>query len=163
MSFNRIMIALDDSPTAVRAFELGAALASQLEASVALVFVVDTRLLISQETGVPADRLREQFEQLGQETLQGAARRVTAGAAPWEFVRAGDPVREILAAAREWRADLLVLGTHARSGLARVFIGSTAEGVLRHSTCPVLIVPDRDDVAASPDAAPAGPAPLRPN
>jgi len=120
------------------------------------VYVVDTRLLISQETGIPADRLREKFEQLGHETLHAAAARVTGGAAPLQFVRAGDPVREILAAANEWRADLLVLGTHARSGLARMFVGSTAEGVLRHSTCPVLIVPDRDDQAASsPDAAPA--------
>ena len=151
------MIAMDDSPTAVRAFERGTALASTLHASVALVFVVDTRLLISQETGVPADRLREQFEQLGQETLHAAARRVPAGTPPWEFVRAGDPVREIIAAAAEWRADLIVLGTHARSGLARLFLGSTAEGVLRHSTCPVLIVPDRDETAASPDSAPAPP------
>jgi len=156
------MIALDDSPLAVRAFERGAALAAQLRASVALVYVVDARLLISQGSGIPADRLREQFEQLGQETLHTAATRVIGNTAPWEFVRCGDPVREILAAAHEWRADLLVLGTHARSGLARMFVGSTAEGVLRHSTCPVLIVPDRDNMASLPDAAPAGPAHRRP-
>ena len=153
MSFNRIMIALDESATAARALEQGATLASQLQASVALVYVVDTRLLISQETGIPADRLSEEFEQLGKQTLDAAATHVAHGAAPLEIVRAGDPVREILAAAHEWHADLLVLGTHARSGLTRMFVGSTAEGVLRRSSCPVLIVPDRDDEASSPDTA----------
>lgn len=147
------MIALDGSPTAARAFECGSELAAQLQASMALVYVVDTRLLIAQESGVPGDRLKAEFEQMGHETLRAAATRVRGVSEPWQFVPFGEPVREILAAAREWRADLLVLGTHGRSGLARMLIGSTAEGVLRHATCPVLIVPAHDELASPPTRA----------
>ncbi|MEW5930745.1 MAG: universal stress protein [Gemmatimonadota bacterium] len=56
-------------------------------------------------------------------------------------VRVGDPAREIAAEAREWDADLLVLGTHARTGAARVLLGSVAEGALRSARCSVLVVP----------------------
>lgn len=56
-------------------------------------------------------------------------------------VRVGDPAREIAAEAREWDAGLLVLGTHARTGAARVLLGSVAEGALRSARCSVLVVP----------------------
>jgi nucleotide-binding universal stress UspA family protein len=56
-------------------------------------------------------------------------------------VRVGEPSREIAAEAREWDADLLVLGTHGRTGAARVLLGSVAEGVLRAARCSVLVIP----------------------
>jgi nucleotide-binding universal stress UspA family protein len=51
----------------------------------------------------------------------------------------GDPTAEILRVADEVGADLIVMGTHGRSGLGRVLMGSVAEGVLRAARCPVLI------------------------
>ena len=45
--------------------------------------------------------------------------------------------------ARRWRADLIVMGTHGRRGLDRMFLGSDAELVARHSPVPVLLVPPR--------------------
>jgi nucleotide-binding universal stress UspA family protein len=56
-------------------------------------------------------------------------------------VRFGDPVSEILEEAESWRADLIVLGSTGRTGAARVLMGSTAEGVLSHAKCAVLMVP----------------------
>ena len=56
-------------------------------------------------------------------------------------VRFGDPVEEIVEEAESWRADLVVLGTHGRTGAARVLIGSTAEGVAARVGCSVLQVP----------------------
>jgi nucleotide-binding universal stress UspA family protein len=50
----------------------------------------------------------------------------------------GDPVTEILRAAAEERADFIVLGTHGRTGLTRLLMGSVAENVIRRATCPVL-------------------------
>jgi nucleotide-binding universal stress UspA family protein len=52
----------------------------------------------------------------------------------------GEVVAGILRAAAEVAADLIVLGSHGRSGLGRVLLGSVAEGVLRHAPCPVLTV-----------------------
>jgi nucleotide-binding universal stress UspA family protein len=56
-------------------------------------------------------------------------------------VRTGDPAHEIVAAAREWGADLVVMGTHGRRGLGRMFLGSVAETVIRTAPCAVLVIP----------------------
>jgi nucleotide-binding universal stress UspA family protein len=55
-------------------------------------------------------------------------------------VEDGDPATEIAALAREVECDLLVLGTHGRTGLDRLLLGSVAEKVLRKAPCPVLTV-----------------------
>lgn len=55
-------------------------------------------------------------------------------------VRTGSPYGEILAAARKLDVDMIVLTTHGNSGLKRFFVGSTAEQVMRHATCPVLSI-----------------------
>ena len=68
-------------------------------------------------------------------------------------VREGNTAAEILNQATSMNADLLVIGTHGRSGFERLLLGSVAETVLRKACCPVLTVPRR-----LPDAVPAGPA-----
>jgi nucleotide-binding universal stress UspA family protein len=55
-------------------------------------------------------------------------------------LQTGDPVTEILAVAESASADLIVMGTHGRTGLARLLMGSVAEHVLRQARCPVLTV-----------------------
>jgi nucleotide-binding universal stress UspA family protein len=62
---------------------------------------------------------------------------------------------EILRQAERLRSDLLVMGTHGRSGFERLFLGSTTEKVLRKARCPVMTVPRR-----APDAMPCGPVPF---
>jgi nucleotide-binding universal stress UspA family protein len=57
------------------------------------------------------------------------------------LVRTGDPVGEIVRAARTERAALIVMSTHARSGVRRVIVGSVAEGVLRRARLPCVLVP----------------------
>jgi nucleotide-binding universal stress UspA family protein len=70
-------------------------------------------------------------------------------------VREGVPWQEIVAAARENDTDLIILATHGRTGLNRVLLGSVTERVVRHATCPVLVVRDqeRDFVPALPTEA----------
>ncbi len=55
-------------------------------------------------------------------------------------VREGDAKDMILAAAEEWQPDVIVIGSHGRTGLDRFLIGSVAEHVMRHAACPVEIV-----------------------
>jgi universal stress protein A len=59
-------------------------------------------------------------------------------------VRKGTPFHEIALAATELKADLIVIATHGYTGLKHVLLGSTAERVVRHAHCPVLVVPARD-------------------
>jgi nucleotide-binding universal stress UspA family protein len=56
------------------------------------------------------------------------------------LLREGDPAQEILHTAEETKADLIVMGTHGRTGLRRLLMGSVAEVVLRKAPCPVLTV-----------------------
>ena len=55
----------------------------------------------------------------------------------------GPAAREIVEAAVEWDADLIVMGTHGRGRVASFLMGSTAQEVIREARCPVLAVPDR--------------------
>lgn len=73
--------------------------------------------------------------------LAGAARR--AGATR-RHLAVGNPAEAILELAQRLNPLLVVLGTHHRQGVARLYMGSVAEWVLRRSTCPVLIVPCHD-------------------
>lgn len=68
-------------------------------------------------------------------------------------VRTGDPAHEIVAAAREWNADLIVTGTHGRRGLGRMFLGSVAETVVRTAPCAVLVIPPLRLYSLEDDAA----------
>jgi nucleotide-binding universal stress UspA family protein len=68
-------------------------------------------------------------------------------------VRFGEVAREVVREAEEWPADLIVLGTHGRSGFSRLALGSTAAATLRGACCNVLVVP-RAAVAAAPAAEP---------
>lgn len=70
-------------------------------------------------------------------------------------VEAPEVYREILTQAERLGSDLVVMGTHGRSGFERLFLGSTAEKVLRKARCPVMTVPPK-----APDAMPRGPVPF---
>jgi len=72
-------------------------------------------------------------------------RRTVDDEVPSEAVlRVGNPHVEIIEAAEELGIDLIILSTHGRTGLAHVFLGSTAERVVRHAGCPVLIVREHE-------------------
>jgi nucleotide-binding universal stress UspA family protein len=84
-----------------------------------------------------ADASRRQHDELAQEmTVQLQASGLTAAADR----RDGDAATEILAAAKASNADLIVMGTHGRTGLTRLVLGSVARNVLEHATCSVLVV-----------------------
>jgi len=68
------------------------------------------------------------------ETLRGAGLQVTTEAPE------GSPAHKIVDRARELSADLIVMSTHARGGFGRLVFGSVGDSVLRHASCPVLLI-----------------------
>lgn len=66
-------------------------------------------------------------------------------------IRSGDPASEIVSAAKDWQADLLVMGTHGRHGPLRMLLGSVAETVLRHAPCATLVIPPPRPYAIAAD------------
>lgn len=102
------------------------------------------------EVLLPPPLAQVAMREKAEEWLARFLARVAAGAPAVEgTVRLGLSAREILAEAQEWDADLLVLGTHGRTGANRFLIGSVAETVLRKARCDVLLIP-----AAAVGAAP---------
>lgn len=148
--FTRILVAIADDELAGEVIATAAALAGTLGAKVALVEVVD---LVDISTAVASPlsleaapivtaELTQNQQQLGRELLDRAAAQFPGGNVE-TFLREGVPGDEIIATAKEWGADLLIIGSHGRGGLERLFLGNMAEGVLRHAPCPVLVVPKR--------------------
>jgi nucleotide-binding universal stress UspA family protein len=140
MGFQRILIAVDGSPLAAHAADVGIELARALDGELALIFVVDPALSYAPEGGVPATELIKLAEQDGKRLLAEFRPRATLQGPPLEFVQIGTPAHEIVKAAKEWPADIIVIASHGRSGVGRLLLGSVAEGVMRHAPCAVLVV-----------------------
>jgi nucleotide-binding universal stress UspA family protein len=76
----------------------------------------------------------------------------THPAVPYEHrLLSGDPAREIVRLADEEGVDMIILGTHGRTGLKRLLMGSVAEAVVRRAMCPVLTIKQPAEVAAHPE------------
>ncbi|WP_431200949.1 universal stress protein [Mucilaginibacter sp. P25] len=139
-----MLIATDDGPTseivALKGFQLG----KKLNAEIALVSVVDTTVLVS-ETGATSQELAEIIKSNHVDNQQILIEKVFGDFKIWSFVEQGNPYEAILRVAKEWEADLVVLGTHGRTGLSSLLVGSVSEKVIRHSTIPIFIVPTKHD------------------
>jgi nucleotide-binding universal stress UspA family protein len=146
--FKRILIAINPSEQAQWAVEAGVELAGQLGARIALVHVVNTMFAWVPELAVSEQRLLEDLRQNGAMLLKKTEKRLPASMPHDRIAREGEPAEEIIAAAKDWNADLIVMGTHGRGRFAQFLLGSTAETVLRHAPCPVLMVRQQPAAAA---------------
>jgi nucleotide-binding universal stress UspA family protein len=140
MSFRGIIIAVDGSVSAAHAANVGFELARSLGAEAALIHVIDPSVVVAPEGGYPAGELIALAEQDGKRLLAGFSQRASVQPPPLEFIQVGKPATEIVKAAQEWPADLIVIGSHGRGGVQRLLLGSVADGVMRHAKCPVLVV-----------------------
>jgi len=140
MAIRKILIAIDGEPVAAHAAEMGFELAQSIGAEVALIHGVDPDLGYAPQGGVASSELIAEAERDGRRLLAGIAERSPLQPRPLEFLKIGKPSAEIVKAATEWPADLIVMGSHGRRGIERALLGSVAEAVLRHAPCPVLVV-----------------------
>ena len=140
MSFKKVLIAVDSGPVAVGAAETGVELARALGAEVAFICVVDASLAYAGDTGTPAGELIAAARLDAQRLLTAVRQRLSPQSSALEFIQVGGSSEEIIKAAEAWGADLIVIGSHGRTGVQRVFFGSVAEAVMRHAPCPVVVV-----------------------
>lgn len=152
----RLLVAVDFSVHAEVAEEHAGELARAIGGTIDLVHVVEDPGYPDFYFPVPAERLRQL-----QEMREEAARRLEtrmdrwreAGLAGETEVRIGRPAPEIVTAAEEHAADLVVVGSHGRTGWKRVLLGSVAEGVVRRSFRPVLVVKREAAAPSGPELA----------
>lgn len=139
----RILVPTDFSPAADAALQWARALGGAFDADLVLLHVLD--LNIGALAGFPSNLAMvpaagELLERIRTETSEEMTRLAARFPGAQALIREGPPRAVILEVAQEVRADLLVMGTHGRTGLTHVFFGSVAEYVVRHSRIPVLTV-----------------------
>jgi nucleotide-binding universal stress UspA family protein len=157
LAIRSILHPTDFSLYSENAFQLALSLARDYGARLAVVHVAPPPLAVYGD-GLYAP-LPVHFDEGLREKLNEVAAK--AGEVPLEKkLYEGDPATEILHAAREFKSDLIVLGTHGRTGLGRLLMGSVAEQVVRKAPCPVLTVkvplPEKRTIPAAEEHAGAG-------
>jgi nucleotide-binding universal stress UspA family protein len=140
-SIKHILVAHDFSETAENALSYALGLAEKLGSRVTILHVFEPPAYAFPEGPTLTLELTVQIEKAAATALAGVAEHARRpGVETSTQLRQGSAWREIDAAAREGQADLIVIGTHGRRGLARALLGSVAEKVVRTAGCPVLTV-----------------------
>lgn len=156
MMITKVLIAVDNSRFSEHAAKYGFDMARAYQAEVGLVHILEPIVFPPAGpdgiTGMPLEvsavddielikAQRESSENIIDSTIQkfGTGLQVT------QFTEYGSTADSIINCGKEFNADLIVLGTHGRTGLDRLFMGSVAEHVVRHSEVPVLVVPLKEE------------------
>jgi nucleotide-binding universal stress UspA family protein len=151
----KILIGLDDNKFAEYATEYGFNLAHQLKAEVGLVHIIEpvvtpiTNTAVDPGMAMPVDSGSEVMalelmhiqDERARNMIAATIKKYGEGMQITNFTEYGDTADGIINCSKDFKADLIVIGTHSRSGIDRFLMGSVAEHVVRHSEIPVLVVP----------------------
>jgi nucleotide-binding universal stress UspA family protein len=142
--YRRILVPVDGSSTSARALQEALGLARQQTAELELVYVMEDVLFLENEAYINYEEVQKSARSAGEKTLaqaQAAVRQAGMTAEQRLLEARGERIASvIIEEARRWPADLIVIGTHGRSGFSRILFGSVAEGVVRTAHIPVLLV-----------------------
>ncbi len=144
MAFKRILCAVDFSETSLEAFRRAAEIARRFASSLYVLHVIEARPVAPYLIGV--DEVGEMAVNLEEKATAALESLVESSASDLEGVpltlevTAGRAFVEILDHARDWAADLLVLGAKGATAVEQIFVGSTAERVMKDAPCSTLIV-----------------------
>ncbi|HET9342408.1 MAG TPA: universal stress protein [Candidatus Eremiobacteraceae bacterium] len=142
--FKMILVPVDGSAPSDAAVALAVRLARDQDAKVVFTHVCEVAkiaaMMSAPAVSIDPSYALEAEREAGEAALQDAVDRAKGGGIDANScIEEGSCVDTILTVARQHKADLIVIGSHGRSGLARALLGSIAEGVLRHSKVPVLV------------------------
>lgn len=146
LKIKRILVPLDFSEHAEKALHYAVKFAEQFDARIDLVSVVEP-VIYAEGMAFPAGAGNpdENSVQESGKALRELAEREIPDDLSWKaLVRRGNPYAEIIDTARDQKTELLIITTHGRTGLTHFLIGSTAEKIVRHAPCPVLVVRDKE-------------------
>ncbi len=145
--YDRILTAVDGSGPSTRAYREAVRLAADQHAPLRVAHVIDLGVALAPWAEMAFDNygtLEAALRDSGAHIIDAAMAEARAAGIEAESVMletdVDDPAAEILAEADRWGANLIVMGTHGRHGLAHLILGSVAEGVVRRATVPVLLL-----------------------
>ncbi len=146
--YKKILVPVDGSDTANAALQEAIKLARSESTGLRIIHVADSSAAVwdSEFTPIDLEQIRESVRSFARGVLEQAQRTareagIEAETRLIEMETPGQRVAKVIAEhAREWSADLIVIGTHGRRGIDHFLLGSVAEGVMRLSPVPVLLV-----------------------
>lgn len=168
MMFHRIVVALDHSETAITVFDQALDLAVTTEAQLMLLHVLSADDQDAPDIPAPFPSMyyypglsatsikvyQQQWEQYtltARNILQAQAEEAElAGVAVETIQKTGSPGETICDVAKEWQADLILLGSRGRAGLSEWLLGSVSNYVMHHAPCSVLVCREAGTVPPSP-------------
>jgi len=153
-TLKRILVPLDGSPVAEQALSTAMELATATRASILLLHVIQAldptnqRMLF--HTKAEAESALQQWTADGEKYLESVGQRLFQQGIDYDVrVRTGDPDRVICATTIDAAIDIVVMGTHGRTGIGRWVYGSVANKVLRGVSCPLLLIHSHEEKPAS--------------
>ncbi|MBE9502708.1 MAG: universal stress protein [Proteobacteria bacterium] len=152
MEIKKILCPTDFSEAAKKAFEYAVFLASSQHAELVLLHVVDQLHGFDnyEILSLTPQEISERMETHAYENMSDILDQIKGSIAIETAVEHGKSSVQIIEKAREVKADIIVMGSHGRTGLSHVLIGSVAETVVRHASCPVLVVKNVDHRSETP-------------
>lgn len=146
--YRRILVAIDDSPTAAKALDEAIRLAAALDDQLCIAYAADEAPLVQHGMGlgsyIDVDKVKLEIREMGNRLPAKAVRQAQAAgckAEPMLIEASRRRVAEMIAdAALLWRADLIVIGAYGQRGIERMLMGSVAENLTRISAVSLLLV-----------------------
>ncbi|MCK5781446.1 MAG: universal stress protein [Flavobacteriales bacterium] len=141
MSYSKILIAVEELPLAEKVFKRGVSLAKGFNAEIGIVHVVNIPTSVgSIDAGILPEEAMNFSRKAGENLLKNLIDGLDSDVSVKKFLPIGSPVDEVASVAEEFGADLLIVGTHARSGFSKFFLGSVEEQIVSQVKCEVLVV-----------------------
>ena len=143
LKLNSILVPIDFSKISQKALDYAVPLAKQFGAKITLLHAIEPppysidRTYVPMGEGFPTGPMKEELDAFAKKMIEPELLKDV-------IVQVGTAFDVITNVARDFKADLIVITTHGRTGLKHVFMGSTAERVVRHAPCPVFVVRKRD-------------------
>jgi universal stress protein A len=140
-----ILVPIDFSECSKKALQYAIPFAKQFRASLTLIHVVQINYGYGEFAAIDYALLEKQIREGSEKQLTDLAEtEIGNDVSAKVVVGTGVPAREIVDTARIQNSDLIIISTHGRTGLKHVIVGSTAENVVRHAPCPVLVVREHE-------------------
>jgi nucleotide-binding universal stress UspA family protein len=152
LGFRKILVPIDFSECSMRGLTYAQAFANQFNSRLVLLNSVHFQYYVASDEYARYDlpRLMQYAEKTAREQMQDLVAKTDWGGLQVETsLQTGHAGQQICDGARDCAADLIVTSTHGRTGFKHVLLGSTAEYVVRHAHCPVLVVPSHERPAVT--------------
>jgi nucleotide-binding universal stress UspA family protein len=148
-TFRKILVPVDFSDCSMKGLGYAKALAREFKAKLILLHSIALEYYVASDEYARYDlpRLMEQTDKAAKQQMRELVQQTNWNGIEVETaLQNGHAGQQICAEASDRKADLIAISTHGRTGFKHVFLGSTAEYVVRHASCPVLVVPSYERV-----------------